>query len=78
MFMPSPRASAVPPPFHPTTKRYYIMGATSLPTGAAFATPQSHYHLLTEFAMGDLSVADVVASLTASAPTSPLEATYPV
>lgn len=78
MFMPTPRASAAPTVFNPTTKRYYIMGATSLPNGAAFATPDSQRHLLTEFAMGNLNVAEVVAHLAASVPALLLEATRSV
>lgn len=78
MFMPAPRATAAPTPLDPSAKRYYIMGAASLPKGVAFALRASHRHLLTEFAMGSLSVADVVASLMASAPASPLEASRPV
>lgn len=78
MFMPTRRATAAPTLFDPSAKRYYIMGAASLPNGIAFAVRASHRHLLTEFAMGNLSVADVVAYLTASTPASPPEAIYPV
>lgn len=77
MFMPTPRATVAPTRFASSTKRYFIMGFSSLPEGVAFTLRASHRHLLTEFAMGNLSVADVVACLTASAPASPLEALRP-
>lgn len=68
MFMPVPRPAVRATTVHPAAKRYYIMGAASLPEGVAFAVRASHHHLLTEFAMGNLSVAEVVAQLTASIP----------
>lgn len=59
-----PRTATHLIPVDATLQRYYIMGATSLPAGAAFAVRESHHHLLTEFAMGSISVAEVVAHLT--------------
>jgi hypothetical protein len=78
MFMPSPRPAIRPIAVEAPAQRYYIMGAESLPSGAAFAVPVSQHHLLTEFAMGNLSVAEVVACLTAKGPALPLTAVYPV
>lgn len=48
------------------------MGAASLPEGTAFAVKKSHLYLLTEFALGFLSVQQVVEALTADEPTAAL------
>ncbi|MGI4865864.1 MAG: hypothetical protein ACRYFZ_18210 [Janthinobacterium lividum] len=55
-------------PVAPAARRYYIMGAASLPDGTAFAVSDSHKYLLTEFALGFLSVQEVVDALAAGAP----------
>lgn len=63
----SPLATSAASPA-PVPQRYYIMGATSLPEGSAFTVVGSYQHLLTEFTMGTLSVAEVVDFLTEKAP----------
>ena len=60
----SPHTVAPLAPATPAARRYYIMGAHSLPDGTAFAVADSQQHLLTQFAMGFLSVAEVVDLLT--------------
>ncbi|MGI4865362.1 MAG: hypothetical protein ACRYFZ_15680 [Janthinobacterium lividum] len=67
-------AATLATPAAPASQRYYIMGAASLPTGSAFAVAGSHRYLLTEFALGFLSVQEVVDALTADVPVSPLAA----
>lgn len=61
---PAPAAAA---PTAPASRRYYIMGAASLPNGTSFTVADSHWYLLTEFALGFLSVQEVVEALTANA-----------
>ena len=55
-------------PAAPASQRYYIMGAASLPEGSAFTVADSHRYLLTEFALGFLSVAEVVEALSGDSP----------
>lgn len=50
------------------------MGAHSLPDGSAFAVTDSQQHLLTDFAMGHLSVKQVVDALTLNALAAPVAA----
>jgi len=71
MFMPTPRPKPQPTPIDPTAQRYYVMGTSSLPVGAAFTVKASHWYLLTEFTLGFLSVQEVVAALTADVPVGP-------
>lgn len=65
---------ALPTPVAPASRRYYIMGAASLPNGTAFAVNDSHRYLLTEFALGFLSVQEVVDALAADTSASPAAA----
>lgn len=56
----------LPTPASPS-QRYFILAVSTMPAGTAFAVPTSQAHLLTQFALGRLSVQDVVDSLTTPA-----------
>jgi len=58
--MPSPSAA--------TDKRYFILAVSTMPAGTAFTVPTSQAHLFTQFALGFLSVQDVVNILATQAP----------